>query len=85
MWWCAVTITGTWEVSRTPLRRVASGELSPVSGSNAASADTAVRSTSMGCESFTARMMSKTAPGTSRASLSAASKASSSAAVGSSP
>ena len=68
-----------------PLRRVASGELSPVSGSNAASADTAVRSTSMGCESFTARMMSWTAPGSSRAAFSSRSKASSSAAVGSSP
>ena len=58
MWWCAVTIIGACEVSRIPLRRVASSELSPVSGSNAASADTAVRSTSMGCASFTTRMTS---------------------------
>ena len=68
-----------------PLRRVASSELSPVSGSNAASAETAVRSTSMGCESFTARMTSQIAPGSVRASFSAASKASSASRVGSSP
>ena len=85
MWWCAVTIIGTCEVRRIPLRRVASGELSPVSGSNAASADTAVRKTSMGCESFTARTMSHMAPGSSRASFSAPSNAPSSAASGSSP
>ena len=85
MWWCAVTIIGTCEVSRMPLRRVASSVLSPVSGSNAASAETVVRSTSMGCESFTARMMSQTAPGSVRASFSAASNESRAARVGSSP
>ena len=68
-----------------PLRRVASSALSPVSGSYAASADTAVRSTSMGCESFTARITSWIAPGSVRASFNAPSKASSSDRVGSSP
>ena len=85
MWWCAVTIIGTCEVSRMPLRRVASSVLSPVSGSNAASAETAVRSTSIGCESFTARMTSWISPGSVRASFSAASKASRAARLGSSP
>ena len=68
-----------------PLRRVASSALSPVSGSNAASAETAVRSTSIGCESFTARMTSKIASGSVRACFNAASKPSSSVRVGSAP
>ena len=49
MWWCAVTMIGTRAVKRTPLRKVASGELSAASSSNAASAETAVRSTVIGC------------------------------------
>jgi hypothetical protein len=51
-------IIGTCDVSRTPLRSVASGELSATSASNAASAEVAVRSTSIGCAPRTARMMS---------------------------
>ncbi len=49
---CAATIIGTCDVRRTPFRSVASGELSAASGSKAASADTAVRSTSIGCASL---------------------------------
>ena len=52
---CAATIIGTCDVSRMPLRSVASGELSATSGSNAASAETAVRSTSIGCASLAPR------------------------------
>jgi len=58
MWLWAVTIIGTWEIRRMPLRRVASGDLSETSGSKAASAETAVRSTSMGWASFTVRITS---------------------------
>ena len=57
---CAATIIGTCEVSRTALRKVASRELSAVSGSNADSAEAAVRSTSIGCADLIARMMSRT-------------------------
>jgi hypothetical protein len=55
---CAATIIGTCEVRRTPLRSVAAADLSAVSGSNAASADTTVRSTSIGCALFMARTIS---------------------------
>ena len=82
---CAATIIGTCDVRRTPLRSVASGELSAASGSNAASADTAVRSTSIGCAPCTVRMMSRMPAGSARAAFSSASNASSSARVGSSP
>ena len=54
----AVSMIGTCEVSRTPLRMVASTELSSTSGSKAPSAETAVRSTSMGCACLTRAMSS---------------------------
>jgi hypothetical protein len=45
---CPATTMATCEVRRMPLRNVASRELSPTSGSNAESAETAVRNTSIG-------------------------------------
>ena len=58
---------GTCDESRTLLRSVASCELSAVSGSYAASADVAVRSTSIGCADWTERMISSTGAGSLRA------------------
>jgi hypothetical protein len=68
-----------------PLRTVAGRDVSAVSGSNAASADTAVRSTSMGCAVLMPAMMSSTGAGSWRALLSSAVKRSNCACVGSSP
>ena len=67
---CAATIIGTCDDSRTPLRMVAARDVSAVSGSNAASADTAVRSTSIGWARCTSRMTSSTSAGSVRAAFS---------------
>ena len=50
-WWAATTV-GVWAVSFTPLRTVASAELSSTSGSKAARAETPVRRASMGMAIF---------------------------------
>ena len=50
---CAATIIGTWEVRRTALRSTAARVLSAASGSKPDKAETAVRSTSMGCAEAT--------------------------------
>ena len=59
-----------------PLRRVAGREVSAVSGSKAASADTAVRSTSMGCAVLMHAMISRTGAGRRRAAFSSVEKVS---------
>jgi len=56
-WWAAM-MTGSCDVSRTPLRRVAAGDLSATSESKVASADAAVRRTSIGCAEAIDFMMS---------------------------
>jgi hypothetical protein len=85
MCWCAATIIGTCELRRMPLRTIASGELSATSGSKAASADTAVRSTSIGWAALTMRINSRISAGSVRAAFDCAVKPSSCPRDGSSP
>ena len=85
IWWCAVTIIGTWLVRRMPFLSVASGDLSSASSSKAASAETAVLSTSMGWAALTVAMRSRISSGNFRAAFNSLSNSSSWLCVGNSP
>ena len=82
---CAATIEATCAVRRSDLRTIASREMSSVSESETASAETAVRKTSMGCAPLTLRMTSTTSGASMRLAFKRLSKAASSRAVGSLP
>ena len=82
MRWCAATMVGVCAVILSPLRSVASWEMSSTSGSNAARAEMPVRSASMGWASFNRSMISSTSCGTALLPRSVASNSSSSDRVG---